>query len=192
MCVCCYSTGRWTTTYLFPKWNLFCIHAYSYPCGFLKILFNWQCTQEHVLTIFLLKLESEIPAWEKFWRLLQGSCFFDYAQYIPFCQFSSPYFLWFIPWVHRNLDNDFTYTESSGCLIASHNIFWALSGKLKVKSKGSSISSPSTEADKFSLARSCSGLLFCNIMSSGWSFSPFPTLVCLHLFYHLHKNSHVT
>lgn len=86
---------------------------------------------------FFFFLNLKFQPREKF-----GDCFREVASLtiIPYCHFSSPYFLWFILWIHRKLDNYFTCMQSSDRLIASHNIFWPLSGKLNVKSKGSSIS----------------------------------------------------
>lgn len=182
---------------LYSQVNLSCIPACSYLSSFLYLIpltvypracsyffsssqtWGWNCSLGKSLEIFNCFREVSSLTIHIIYRT---ATFFP----IP---------LWFIPWIHRRLDNDFTWTQSSGCLIASHNISWDLSAKLNVNSKGSvipnhhpalSLTSCLWEEDPVI------HLLFCTIMSSGWNFSPFPTPLCLHPFHHLHKNNQVT
>lgn len=136
-------------------------HTFLASC----ILFHLQCTQEHVvvdaldpslpnrtlnytLLTIVLTFFSSSQTWG--WNSSLGksleifNCFREAPSltiHITYCTatfFSTP--LRFVPWIHRNLDNSFTCTQSSGCLVASRNTYCHLSAKLNVSSKGSVIS----------------------------------------------------
>ena len=132
---------EWPPTF-FLKWNLSCIPACSYLSSFLYLIPLTVCPK--ACSYFF----SSSQTWD--WNSSPGktleilNCFREDASLTMYIIHHTATFLpmplWFIPRAHRKLDNSFTCTQSSSCLVASHNICWHLSGKLNINSKRSIIS----------------------------------------------------
>lgn len=145
-------------------------HTFLASC----ILFHLECTQEHVvvdaldpslpnrtlnytpltivLTFFSSSQTSSLgKSLEIFNCFREASSLTIHITYCTATFFSTP--LCFVPCIHRNLDNSFTCTQSSGCLVASRNTYCHLSAKLNVSSKRSVISNhhPAQALMSFSL-----------------------------------------